>query len=46
MESCGVPGRIQISQSTFDALGDGRMIARREIMDIRGIGKCTTYLLE
>ncbi|WP_244598531.1 adenylate/guanylate cyclase domain-containing protein [Rhizobium tubonense] len=46
MESCGIPGRIQISQTTFDALGEGRVNARREIMDIRGIGKYTTYLLE
>lgn len=45
MESCGIPGQIQMSQSTFDALGDGRLAARREIMDIRGIGKYTTYLL-
>jgi adenylate cyclase len=46
MESCGIPGRIQISQTTFDALGEGRVTARREIIDIRGIGKYTTYLLE
>ncbi|SEI20556.1 His Kinase A (phospho-acceptor) domain-containing protein [Rhizobium tibeticum] len=46
MESCGVPGQIQISQTTFDALGEGRLPARREIMNIRGIGRCTTYLLE
>lgn len=46
MESCGVPGQIQISQTTFDALGEGRLPARREIMNIRGLGRCTTYLLE
>jgi class 3 adenylate cyclase len=46
MESCGIPGRIQISQTTFDALGDERMNARRKIMDIRGIGKYTSYFLE
>nr|WP_184805060.1 adenylate/guanylate cyclase domain-containing protein [Rhizobium leucaenae] len=46
MESCGVPGQIQISQTTFDAIGEGRMPARRQSMNIRGIGRCTTYLLE
>ncbi|MGY5810843.1 adenylate/guanylate cyclase domain-containing protein [Rhizobium sp. LEGMi198b] len=46
MESCGVPGQIQISQTTYDALGEGRPPARREIMHIRGIGRYTTYLLE
>lgn len=45
MESCGIPGRIQISQSTFDALGEGCANAHREVMEIRGIGKYTTYLL-
>ncbi|AJD44086.1 sensor histidine kinase/response regulator hybrid protein (plasmid) [Rhizobium gallicum bv. gallicum R602sp] len=46
MESCGAPGQIQISQATFDAIGEWRMPARREIINIRGIGRCTTYLLE
>jgi class 3 adenylate cyclase len=45
MESYGMPGRIQISETTFDALGDRQLAAHREVMDIRGIGKYTTYLL-
>jgi class 3 adenylate cyclase len=45
MESYGVPGRIQISQTTYEALGDECDGVRREIMDIRGIGRYTTYLL-
>ncbi|WP_457299319.1 adenylate/guanylate cyclase domain-containing protein [Phyllobacterium sp. P5_D12] len=45
MESCGTPGRIQISQSTFDALGPDFGECHREIRDIHGIGKYPTYLL-
>ncbi len=45
MESCCIPGHIQISQSTFDAVGGSVADARQEVMDIRGIGKFTTYLL-
>jgi len=45
MESYGIPGRIQVSQSTFEALGAGFMDAHREVLEIRGIGKYTTYLL-
>ena len=45
MESYGIPGRIQVSQSTYEALGAGLLDARKEVMDIRGIGKLTTYIL-
>ena len=45
MESCGMPGRIQISQSTFEALGPGFGECHREVRDIHGIGKYPTYLL-
>jgi len=45
MESCGMPGRIQISQSTFEALGPGFGECHREVRDIQGIGKYPTYLL-
>jgi class 3 adenylate cyclase len=45
MESYGIPGRIQVSQSTFEALGATFMDAQQEVMEIRGIGKYTTYVL-
>jgi class 3 adenylate cyclase len=45
MESCGSPERIQISQSTFDALGPDFGECHHEIRDIHGIGKYPTYLL-
>lgn len=45
MESYGIPGRIQVSQSTYEALGAEFQSARREVMDIRGIGRYTTYVL-
>lgn len=45
MESYGIPGRIHVSQSTYEALGAGALDAHKEVMDIRGIGKCATYLL-
>nr|WP_281358277.1 adenylate/guanylate cyclase domain-containing protein [Hongsoonwoonella zoysiae] len=46
MESYGTAGRIQISQRTFDELRGERVAARKEVLDIRGIGLCTTYVLE
>lgn len=45
MESYGIPGRIQISQSTFEALGSSCMDVHQEVMEIRGIGKYITYLI-
>ena len=45
LESCCIPGHIQISQSTFDAVGGNVADTRQEVVDIRGIGKFTTYLL-
>ncbi len=45
MESYGMPGRIQISQTTYEALGAIGMHARPNTMHIRGIGTYTAYLL-
>ena len=45
MESCGIPGRIQISQSTFEALGANGMDAHQQVVEIQGIGKYVTYLI-
>lgn len=45
MESYGTAGRIQISQCTFDELGGDCATASKEVLDIRGVGQCTTYVL-
>ncbi|MXN65203.1 response regulator [Stappia sp. GBMRC 2046] len=45
MESYGKAGRIQISQCTFDELDGDCETAIKEVLDIRGIGPCTTYVL-
>ncbi|MGH2418485.1 MAG: adenylate/guanylate cyclase domain-containing protein [Candidatus Limnocylindria bacterium] len=46
MQSSGVPGRIQLPQSTRDLLGDAYRVEEREPVDIKGLGPMTTYLLE
>jgi adenylate cyclase len=44
MESSGVPGRIQVAQSTRDLLADQYDFERREA-DVKGFGRLTTYLV-
>jgi guanylate cyclase len=44
MESSGIPGRIQIAESTHDILGSQWQFERREV-DVRGLGPRTTYLV-
>jgi class 3 adenylate cyclase len=44
MESSGVPGRIQLAESTRDALGDGETLVARAI-EVKGLGPLTTYLV-
>ena len=44
MESSGVPGRIQVSASTREVLGDAYRFERREV-DVKGLGPLTTYLV-
>jgi class 3 adenylate cyclase len=45
MESSGVPGRIQVSASTRELLGDTYRFDRREV-EVKGLGLLTTYLVE
>ena len=46
MESQGVAGKVQISQSTKDCL-DGRFaLSRRDAIEVKGKGLMTTYLLD
>ncbi len=44
MESSGVPGRIQVSASTRELLGDAYTFEQREV-DVKGLGPLTTYLV-
>ena len=45
MQSSGVPGRIHVAQSTRSLLGDGYPFEQREPVEIKGLGRMTTYLL-
>jgi guanylate cyclase len=44
MESSGVPGRIQLAESTRELLADSYRFEERHI-DVKGLGPMTTYLL-
>ena len=50
MESTGIPGRIQVSQSTADALirhgKDTWLVPRKEKVVAKGKGEMQTYFLE
>jgi guanylate cyclase len=47
MESSGVPGRIQVAASTWTLLRDDPSFSfeTRESLEIKGLGRMTTYLL-
>ncbi|MFN2202625.1 MAG: adenylate/guanylate cyclase domain-containing protein [Caldilineaceae bacterium] len=45
MESHGVPGRIQVSQRTRDLVNDHYLLEPRGVVNIKGKGEMSTYLL-
>jgi len=45
MESSGVPGRVQVAASTRDLLRDRYAFEERQSVDVKGVGRMTTYLL-
>jgi|GEM_PF-809013 len=45
MESHGIPGRIQVTESTYQRLKDRYQFERRGIVDIKGKGEMPTYWL-
>jgi len=45
MESHGMAGRIQISESTYQKLGDGYLVEERGSIEIKGKGKLRTWFL-
>jgi adenylate cyclase len=48
MESAGVPGRIQVAPSTWDLLHGSPAFSfeAREPIEVKGLGRMTTYLLK
>ena len=45
METSGVPGRIQVSPSTWELLRDAHAFEQRDAVEVKGVGRMTTYLL-
>ncbi|MBW4678826.1 MAG: DUF3365 domain-containing protein [Microcoleus vaginatus WJT46-NPBG5] len=45
MESHGIPGAIQVTESTYERLQDKFAFKERGVMEIKGKGQMTTYLL-
>ena len=45
MESSGVPGRIQVAPSTRDLLLGSQSFEEREPVEVKGLGRMTTYLV-
>jgi guanylate cyclase len=45
MESYGVPGRIQVSQATYDLLKGNYPFEKREPLEVKGKGLIQSYLL-
>ena len=45
MESHGIPGRIQVTESTYQRLKDRYQFERRGIVDVKGKGEMPTYWL-
>jgi hypothetical protein len=45
MESHAPVGAIQVTERTYRRLQDGFVLERRDVVDIKGKGEMTTYLL-
>ena len=45
MESQGLPGKIQVSASTYKLLCDKYLLEKRGKINVKGKGPMTTYLL-
>ena len=46
MESHGIPGEIQISESTYNMLKGKYVCEERGIIEVKGKGPMKTYLLK
>ena len=45
MESSGVPGRIQLAASTYERVRERFTFEQRDEVEVKGLGRMTTYLL-
>jgi class 3 adenylate cyclase len=45
MESQGIPGCIQVTESTYERLRDNYIFEQRGAIQVKGKGEMTTYLL-
>jgi adenylate cyclase len=45
MESNGVPGRIQVTDSTRSELGESFLLEERGVIDVKGKGEMHTWFL-
>jgi class 3 adenylate cyclase len=45
MESHGEAGKIQVSQETYNCLGDGYVFEKRGLVQVKGKGELVTYFL-
>ena len=46
MESQGIPGCIQLTQNTYELLGDKYVFEKRDKLKVKGKGEMTTYFLK
>jgi class 3 adenylate cyclase len=46
MESHGIAGRIQVSQSVYQALKERYVLTERGTISVKGKGEMTTYWLK
>jgi class 3 adenylate cyclase len=46
MESQGIPGCIQVTDSTYERLKDKYVLEKRGVIQVKGKGEMTTYLLQ
>ena len=46
MESTGIPGKIQVSRSTYVFLYDKYIFSERELENVKGVGKMKAYIFE
>lgn len=45
MQSAGIPGRVQVAPSTHALLRDELAFEERELVDVKGLGSMTAYVL-
>jgi len=46
MESHGLPGCIQVTESTYQFLRDKYLFEERGVIEVKGKGEMTTYFLK